>query len=171
MSRPAKSEYAEFYSPYMNILPEGDSGLIELLESSLEELRDLLTGLEPEKETFRYAPGKWSIRELVQHLIDSERVFAYRALRFARGDEKVLPGFDENLYVENCRAMERSLPSLLEEFDLMRRSNMLMFESMDEAALKRSGSVDGNELSVRALGYICCGHLLHHLKVIRERYL
>jgi len=171
MSRPAKSEYAEFYSPYMEILPEDGSGLIELLETSLDDCRSLLAGLSREQEEYRYAAGKWSIRELLQHLIDSERVFAYRALRFSRGDRKDLPGFDENLYVENCRAGGRSLDTLLEEFELMRRSNIMMFGSMDAAALERQGSVDGNQLSVRALGFICCGHLLHHLKVIQERYL
>ena len=171
MSRPAKSEYAEFYSPYMEILPGDGSGLLELLESSLVACKSLLDGLPREKENFRYAEGKWSIRELVQHLIDSERVFAYRALRFARGDQKTLPGFDENLYVENCRAGDRELSDLLLEFELMRRSNIMMFGSLDEAALQRQGSVDGNQLSVRALGYICCGHLLHHLKVIQERYM
>ncbi len=171
MSRPAKSEYAEFYSPYMDILPEDGTGLPELLESSLAKCKSMLDGLPREKENFRYAEGKWSIRELVQHLIDSERVFAYRALRFARGDQKTLPGFDENLYVENCRAEDRELPDLLLEFELLRRSNIIMFGSMDEEALQRQGSVDGNQLSVRALGYICCGHLLHHLKVIQERYM
>lgn len=171
MSKPDKSEYAEFYSPYMEILPEDGSGLIQRLESSLLECMTLMSDLSEEKEDYRYAEGKWSIKELLQHLIDSERVFAYRALRFARHDPKELPGFDENLYAETSHASDRSMSSLLEEFDLMRRSNILMFDSMEEVVLKRQGLVDGNSLSVRALGFICCGHLLHHLKVIQERYL
>ena len=171
MAKPDKSEYADFYKPYMEIIPDDGSDLIQQLESSHAECKLMLKDLGEDKEDYRYAECKWSIKELVQHLIDSERVFAYRALRFSRGDQKELPGFDENLYVQNCQAGERSLPFLLEEFDLMRRSNILMFSSMSEDVLRRDGFVDGNRLSVRALGFICCGHLLHHLKVIQERYL
>lgn len=171
MSRPGRSEYSEFYQPYLNIIPAGDSGLNELLTSSLEACNSLFAGLETGKEDYRYAEGKWSIKELLQHIIDTERVFAYRALRFARTDSTVLPGFDENLYVETCEAAERSLSSLLDEFNLIRKSNMIMFATMSENILKRMGQVDGNEISVRALGFIICGHLLHHLRVIEERYL
>jgi hypothetical protein len=171
MSRPDPSEYAEFYKPYMEILPQDDSGLLDQLGSSLSQFKDIFLDIGEEKGEYRYAKGKWSIKELLQHLIDSERVFAYRALRFARDDAKGLPGFDENLYVETCRADKRTMSALFEEFELMRRSNILMFASMDEAALRRAGSVDGNELSARALGFICCGHLIHHLRVIQERYI
>jgi hypothetical protein len=125
----------------------------------------------PEKENYRYAEGKWSVKELLQHLIDAERVFAYRALRFARNDSSELSGFDENLYVETCQADQRKMSSLLEEFNWMRKSNILMFESMSEDVMRREGRVDGNPISVRALGLIICGHLLHHLKVMEERYL
>ena len=171
MSRPDRNEYSEFFQPYLDIIPPGDSGLNELLISSLEACNSMFRGLEPSKEDYRYAEGKWSIKELVQHMIDTERVFAYRALRFARTDSAVLPGFDENLYVETCEAGGRSLSSLLEEFNLMRKSNMIMFATMSENVLRRMGQVDGNEISVRALGFIICGHMLHHLKVIEERYL
>ena len=171
MSRPERNEYSEYYQPYLDIIPPGDSGLNELLNSSLEACNSLFESIEPGKENYRYAEGKWSIKELLQHMIDTERVFAYRALRFARADSTVLPGFDENLYVETCEAAERSLSTLLEEFNLMRKSNMIMFASMSENGLKRKGQVDGNVFSVRALGFIISGHLLHHLKVIEERYL
>ena len=171
MSRPGRNEYSEYFQPYLNIIPPGDSTLNELLTSSLEACNSLFMGLEPGKEDYRYAEGKWSIKELLQHMIDTERVFAYRALRFARADSTVLPGFDENLYVETCEAGGRSLSSLLEEFNLMRKSNMIMFATMSENVLRRMGQVDGNEISVRALGFIICGHMLHHLKVIEERYL
>ena len=102
MSRPGTAEYAEFFQPYMDIIPDGDSGLNELLKSSLEACNSLFSSLDPGKEDYRYAEGKWSIKELLQHIIDSERVFAYRALRFARNDSTELPGFDENLYVATC---------------------------------------------------------------------
>ena len=170
MSQPDASEFAEFYQPYIDILPQDGSGLIEQLESSLALAQDALRDLSEDNGNYRYAEGKWSIKELVQHLIDSERVFAYRALRFARNDQKILPGFDENHYAETSRADERTLSGLVKEFSFLRRANILMFESFDESALARKGSVDGNALSVRALGFICCGHLLHHLKVLEERY-
>ena len=171
MSKPDSSQYSEFYQPYLDVIPEEDTGLIELLSSSRDACLDRYQNLDSGKEDFRYAEGKWSIKELLQHIIDAERVFAYRALRFARNDSTELSGFDENLYVETCRVAGRSLASLMEEFSALRNSNILLFDSMDEDVLSRKGSVDGNGISVRALGYITCGHLLHHLKVIEERYL
>ncbi len=171
MSRPDSSEYSDFYKPYLDIRPAEETGLIELLNSSLEACRALFTDLDAGKEDYRYAVGKWSIKELLQHIIDAERVFAYRALRFARNDASELTGFDENLYVETSEAGARKMASLLEEFDLLRKSNIRMFESFDGPMLERTGRVDGNLISVRALGFIICGHLMHHLKVIEERYL
>ena len=143
----------------------------DLLVSSLQTCNSVIDSVSPEKENYRYAEGKWSVKELVQHLIDAERVFAYRALRFARNDSSELSGFDENLYVETCQADKRKLSSLLEEFNWLRKSNIRMFESMTDEVLRREGRVDGKAISVRALGLIICGHLLHHLKVMEERYL
>lgn len=143
----------------------------DLLISSLKASNSLFDSVAPEKENYRYAEGKWSVKELLQHIIDAERVFAYRALRFARNDSSVLSGFDENLYVETCQADQRKLSSLLEEFNWLRKSNIRMFESMSDDVLRREGRVDGKPISVRALGLIICGHLLHHLKVMEERYL
>lgn len=171
MSKPDISEYSEFYTPYIDILPDDGSGLTKQLESSFLSVKDLFEGIGEEMGDYRYAAGKWSLKELLQHLIDSERIFAYRALRFARNDEKGLPGFDENLYVETCQAGGRTLSALLEEFELLRKSNILMFDSLGEEALARQGYVDESKLSVRALGFICCGHLLHHVRVIEERYM
>lgn len=171
MSRPARTEYSQFYQPYLDVIPDGDIALNDLLNSSLEAFNALFENLDSEKENFRYAEGKWSIKELLQHIIDAERIFAYRALRFARKDVTVLSGFDENTYVETCEAGNRTLSAMTEEFNLLRKTNGLMFESFSEDILKRMGEVDGNEISVRALGFITCGHLLHHLKVIEERYL
>jgi hypothetical protein len=171
MPRPGKEEYAVFYQPYLDVIPVGDSDLNELLKTSLEACNSLFKGLDPEKEDYRYAEGKWSIKELLQHIMDTERIFAYRALRFARKDSTELPGFDENLYAETCDLTDRNLASLLEEFNWIRKSNILMFASMNEKVLKRMGRIDGKQISVRALGFLICGHLLHHLKVVEERYL
>ena len=171
MPRPGREEYALFYQPYLDVIPLGDSDLNELLKTSLDACNSLFKGLDPKKEDYRYAEGKWSIKELLQHIMDTERIFAYRALRFGRKDSTELPGFDENLYAENCELTDRSLASMLEEFNWIRKSNILMFASMNEKILKRMGQIDGNQISVRALGFIICGHLLHHLKVVEERYL
>lgn len=171
MSKPNPNEYSSFYEPYLEILPDDGSGLNDLLELSLTEFNELFSELPSEKEEYRYDTGKWSIKELVQHIIDAERVFVYRALRFSREDLTELSGFDENLYVETSNADQRSMSSLIEEFNLMRKSNILMYKAMDESTLVMDGMVSGNRISVRALGYICCGHLLHHLKIIKERYL
>lgn len=169
--RPSKSEYSDFYQPYLDVIPEGSSGLIELMNSSLEACNSLLEDLDSSKENYRYADGKWSVKELLLHIIDAERVFAYRALRFARNDSTELRGFDENLYVEFSDVSQRSLSDLLKEFNWVRKSNILMFESLDDEALSRMGRVEDNPISVRALGFIICGHLMHHLRVIQERYL
>jgi uncharacterized damage-inducible protein DinB len=117
-----------------------------------------------------YAAGKWTIKDLLQHLIDAERVFAYRTLRFARNDKTELHGFDEDLYAANIDTKENTVAALLEEFSLLRRSNSLFFQSLDEEALRREGAASGNRISVLALGFTMCGHVVHHMGVIRERY-
>ncbi len=170
MSIPNKNEYPVFYTPYIEIL-DGASGLLEHLEASLELFEQILYEVKEEKYEYRYQEGKWTIKEIVQHLIDAERVFVYRTLRFSRKDEKPLPGFEENSYVSNYDINQRDFNNLLDEFCLLRRSTILMFQDFDNAILNLQGTVDGNSISVRALGFICSGHVLHHLKVIEERYL
>ena len=120
---------------------------------------------------YRYAEGKWTIKEIIGHLIDAERIFAYRMLRFARKDATDLPGFDENEYVPASEANERSIHGLLEEFTTVRAGTFSLWRSLTNEMLQRSGTVNGNRLSVRALAYITCGHEIHHLAVIKERYL
>ena len=170
MNKPQKFEYPVFYAPYIDIL-DGVSGLLEQLETSLELFEQLLYELKEEKYEYRYQEGKWTIKEIVQHLIDAERVFVYRSLRFSRKDETALMGFEENSYVSNYDINKRDFNGLLDEFCLLRRSTILMFQNFDESILDLKGSVEGNSISVRALGFICSGHVLHHLKVIEERYL
>ncbi len=168
IERPEPGEYADFYAGYISALPSGD--ILEILERQKDQLRHLAGIVAPDRETFRYAPGKWSIREIVGHLIDAERVFSYRALCFSRGDETPLPGFDENFYVANADFDARTLQSLLEELTLLRSANVLLFRSLAPEDLARVGVANSKPVSVRALAFILAGHLQHHFVVLRERY-
>lgn len=168
IERPGTGEYAEFYAGYISGLPAGD--ILEILELQKDQLRQLAAAVKADRETFRYAPGKWSVREMVGHLIDAERVFSYRALCFSRGDETPLPGFDENFYVARANFDARTLQSLLEELILLRSANVLLFRSLAAEDLARVGVANGFPVSVRALAFILAGHLHHHFNVLRERY-
>lgn len=165
------SEYAVFYKTYINTLIDNEFDIIENMEASYTAAKNLFENLPPEKQLFSYAPGKWTIKELVQHLIDTERVFAYRALCFSRNDVAELPGFDENQFIDNCNANDRPFGELLSEFDVIRASSVALFRSFTDEMLLRKGIANGNSMSVRAVGYIISGHLLHHLQVIKQRYL
>jgi hypothetical protein len=168
IEHPESGEYADFYAGYISGLPAGD--ILEILELQKDQLRYLATTVAADRETFRYAPGKWSVREMVGHLIDAERVFSYRALCFSRGDETPLPGFDENFYVANANFDSRTLQSLLEELTLLRSANVLLFRSLAPEELARVGVANTYPVSVRALAFILAGHLHHHFVVLRERY-
>ncbi|MCB0473405.1 MAG: DinB family protein [Flavobacteriaceae bacterium] len=165
------SEYAVFYKTYINTLIDNEFDIIENMEASYTAAKNLFENLPPEKQLFSYAPGKWTIKELVQHLIDTERVFAYRALCFSRNDVAELPGFDENQFIDNCNANDRPFGELLSEFDVIRASSVALFRSFTDEMLLRKGIANGNSMSVRAVGYIISGHLLHHLQVIKQCYL
>ncbi len=169
VSRPAASEFAPYYGTYVNAMPDGD--IVQALAAQGEETFDLLSGLSEEHGTFRYAPEKWSIRDLVQHLCDSERIFAYRALRFARGDRTPLPGFDQEPYAATAQADRRPLAELAAEFRDIRRTTLALVRSFDAEMLGRSGTASGTLMSVRALVWVIAGHERHHLRVLRERYL
>ena len=169
VSRPSQSEYAPYYGTYVNAMPDGD--VVAALAEQAEETFALLSALSDDEGSFRYAPEKWSIRDLVQHLCDSERVFAYRALRFARGDETPLPGFDQNPYAEAARADRRPLAELAAELRDIRRTTLALVRSLDEEMLDRRGVASANVMSVRALVWVIAGHERHHLKILRERYL
>lgn len=170
MSQPKKSEYPVFYSPYIEVLDKASS-LMENFEASLELFEKIFYDVPEDKYEFRYQEDKWTIKEVVQHLIDAERVFVYRALRFSRKDENSLSGYEENSYVANYDINRRDFNSLLDEFCLLRRSTIIMFENFEKSELELMGKVEGNLISVRALGFICSGHVFHHLNVIKERYL
>lgn len=171
-ARPTASEHAPYYSRYINLVPEGD--IISLLEEQLKQTLTLLGSTSEDRAGYRYAPEKWSIKEMVGHMIDAERIFSYRALRFARGDKTPLPGFEQGDYVPNaahdkCRLAE--LAELAEEFGHVRRATIMMFRHLDEAAWNRRGIASENEVSVRAAAYIIAGHELHHTKILKEKYL
>ena len=162
-------EYAPFYSQYIKALGEVD--LIEVLEASLKDLIATLECLQEEKLIYRYVEGKWTIKELMQHIIDTERVLSYRALRFSRNDTTNLPGFDEDWYVANSNGNERNFKDILQEFIHVRNSTILLFKSFKPAMLLISGTASNSDMTVRALGFIIAGHQMHHLKIIKEKYL
>lgn len=145
--------------------------LISALEGGAARALALFKVIPPERQEYRYAPGKWSIKEVIQHVNDSERIFAYRALRFARKDTTPLPGFEENDYAPASDADRRSLRSLCDEHEAVRRSSILLFQSFAPEMLMRRGQAAGNSVSVEALGWIIAGHAMHHWSIIRERYL
>lgn len=163
------NEYAAYYAPYINAL--GVVNLIEELEISLHDFIRFVQNIPMDKFDYRYAEGKWNIKEIIQHVIDTERIFAYRALRISRNDETPLPGFDENDYVNNTEAAKRSIQDLLTEFSAVRHSNLFLFKSLSEEQLKRIGTASNAAVSVRAIGFIMIGHQKHHQKVFEERYL
>jgi len=168
IARPASSEYAPFYAGYVAALPDGD--ILQILEQQTAELRQLAAGTPTDRETFRYAEGKWSVREVIGHLIDTERIFAYRALRFSRGDEAPLTGFDENVYVAASTFDHRPLSSLVDEIVHVRQANLALFGGLAPDDWTRLGTANGKAVSVRALAFIMAGHVRHHLDILRDRY-
>jgi hypothetical protein len=169
IAAPKTDEYAPYYQVYLDTLPEGD--VLEMLEQQMHLLLDLLLGLTDEEADFRYAEGKWSIKEVIGHMIDTERIFASRVLSFARGETAALPGYDQDVYVRNGDFAGRSRGSLSGEYEGLRKSNLFLFPSFGEEVQQRRGVADGKEMSVRALPWIIAGHERHHFSVLNERYL
>ena len=161
--------HPEFYNPYLEKVPDQD--VIKALKSNMQACGEIYSNVDEEKSTYRYAEGKWSLRELLGHIIDAERVFSYRAMCFARADKTPLPGFDENDYASRSNAHLRSMKSLKEEFMTLRLSTIQLFSSFSDAQLSEVGTMSGNQASVHAIGRIIAGHCAHHLEVIQERYL
>jgi len=166
--RPAASDYPEYFHKYVSLVPEDD--VFAALEPQVALIEGLAARLEPSRETFAYAPGKWSVRELLGHVCDAERVFAYRALTFSRFDEVSLPGFDEVTWTPHGHFADVPLRRLADEFVLLRRANLEMLGRLDDAQWRAGGKADHKPITVRALAYVMAGHVRHHLNVLRDRY-
>jgi hypothetical protein len=165
--RPAKSEFLPYYERYIALVPEGD--VVATLESQMAETQALLRSLPASVATYRYAPDKWSVNQVVGHMIDSERNFAFRALRFARNDAAPVPGFEQDDYVRNATFDAYPLADLAAELEAVRQSTVFLFKHMDESAWTRRGIANNAEVSVRALAYIIAGHERHHREVMLAR--
>lgn len=167
--RPASNEFASYYSTYVDLITGED--ILGELQSQLDMTLSALTGISEEKSLHRYAADKWSIRELLNHVSDTERVFVYRALWFARGFDTALPGFDQNVAVPRAAAEQFSWASHVEDFRAVRAATLTFFRNLPDEAWGRSGVASGNPVTVRALAYIIAGHVAHHIGVLEERYL
>jgi uncharacterized damage-inducible protein DinB len=167
--RPAATEHHEYYGKYIAKVPEGD--LLSILTDQARETVALVRGLSDEQANHAYAPGKWSIKEVIGHISDAERVFAYRALTVARNDKTPLPSFDENAWAADSNAGSRPLSDLLDEFQAVRAATIQLARGLEPDALARIGTASGNPVSPRALLYIAAGHERHHVDLLRERYL
>lgn len=167
--KPNPEDYAAYYGKYIELVE--DKNVVYILEEQIDEIKELLKNISEDKSKHRYAEGKWSIREVVGHIIDTERVFAYRALCIARGDEKSLPGFDQDAYAINSNHDNIKLERLEEEFFAVRLSNILLLESFADEMWERTGTANNNKISVKAAAFIIAGHFKHHLNVLKEKYL
>ncbi|MEX2467893.1 MAG: DinB family protein [Gemmatimonadota bacterium] len=167
--RPTSDEYAPFYAGYVAKVPDGD--VLATLAHGVEETAGVLDGVPEETAERGYAPGKWTLKEVLQHCTDAERIFAYRALRIGRGDTTDLAGWNEETYAPMSRANDRTMASLVDEFRTVRESTLSLLEGLPADAWTRRGRADGREVTVRGVVWITAGHLLHHLGIIRERYL
>lgn len=169
MKRPENTEYSDWYAGYVGLVAETD--IVSALEKQPDEIKNFFSEITEEKGLFRYAKDKWTIKELLGHINDGERVFAYRVLRFSRNDETALAGFDENPYVAQSNFNQRKLTDLVEEFVLLRQSNMFIFRNLKESDWDNFGIASDAKVTVRGLAYIMVGHIRHHLKILQERYL
>ncbi len=168
MKRPEATEYAEYYAGYISKVPRSD--LLGVLESQRLGMLQLLSGHTERDGNFRYAPGKWTVKEVLGHITDGERIFTYRALRIGRGDQTPLPGFEQDDFVKNGGFANRTLADLTEEFGAVRSASIGLFRSFDEEAWSRRGVASQKEVTVRALGFMTAGHQIHHRMILEERY-
>jgi hypothetical protein len=168
IARPGDGEYAPFYAGYVALVPEAD--ILGVLERQARELRELAASVSPEREAFRYEEGKWSVRQVLGHLVDGERVFGYRAFCFSRGESAGLPSFDENQYVAEAGSDAVPLRDLADELALVRDSNLAFLRRLSPREWERKGTASGKPITVRALAWVMAGHPRHHVRVLRERY-
>jgi len=168
MKRPEAGEYAEYYANYISKVPGTD--VLGILESQRLHMSQLFAGRTERDGNFRYAPGKWTVKEVLGHITDAERIFTYRALRIARGDQTPLPSFEQDDYVKNGGFAARTLGDLVEEFGAVRSASSALFRSFNEEAWSRRGVASQKQVTVRALGFITAGHQIHHRMVLEEQY-
>jgi uncharacterized damage-inducible protein DinB len=168
-AKPESNEYASYYEKYVSLVP--DANVVETLERQIEDTLALLRAVPEERGGHAYEAGKWSIKQVVGHIIDAERIFAYRALAIARGEKQPLPGMDQEEYMAGVDFDARTLADLLDEFAHLRSANVHMLRGLDADAWARRGVASNNEVTVRALTYIIAGHEAHHVRILRERYL
>lgn len=169
MPKPIAADYPEYFGKYVNQVAEED--LNEAFKNQFPKLDKFLRSVDETQANYAYAPAKWTLKELLQHLIDTERIFNYRALCFARNEPNSLPSFDENLYAENSEANSRNWKRLSNELINVRRSTEDLFNSFSDEMLQRKGSANNNTTSVLSIGFIIIGHITHHIKIAEERYL
>ena len=169
MRRPEPNEFAPYYNTYVSLIE--DNAVMPVLDAQAGDIRGMFSGVPEERGTYAYAEGKWTIKELLSHLIDGERIFAYRILRISRGDKTPIEGFEQDDYIETSNANNRSFADLLDEFDHERRANLLLVKNLTDEASHRMGTASNNPVSVRALVYIMAGHVTHHINILQERYL
>jgi hypothetical protein len=169
MNRPEKGEYAEYYERYVSLVEEAD--IVAVLEKQQAEMLEIFETISEEKSHFSYGADKWTIKELIGHLTDGERIFAYRALRISRADETPIEGFEQDGYIENSNFNNTPFSELTDELLLARKSNLILFKYLQDEAWSRTGTASGNPVSVRALAYIMAGHIRHHINILNERYL
>ena len=170
INKPRAGEYPAYAHIYIDLLPD-DGLILQHLAENFTITRDFVASISKDRLLHRYAEGKWTIKEILAHIVDDERIYVYRALRFARNDSTELPGFDQDQYTRYSEANKRDLRDLLDEFSLLRQSTIAFFKSLESAALLRTGVANGQSVSVRALAYHIAGHELRHMNIIRERYL
>ncbi len=169
ITKPAPGTYPEYFETYLKLVSDGN--IFEELSASYIDTMELVTSLDPETLHYRYAPGKWNILEIFQHIMDTERIFGYRALCFARGEQKELPGFEETEYAVQSLAALRNVNDMVREFSLLRASTIELFKSFSPEILERTGTANGKIVSVKALLFITLGHEKHHRGIIEQRYL
>jgi len=167
--RPQSSEHPPYYDHYINLVKEDD--IIKALKNQVIGAQAIISEIPEDKENYAYAEGKWTIKEVLGHIIDTERILGYRAIRFSRKDKTILPGFDENSFVANANFNKRTLYDLAHEFAIVRESNIASFKHFDEETLNQMGNANGKEVSVRAILFMIVGHAAHHLNIIKSKYL
>jgi hypothetical protein len=169
LNRPSNEEYNDYYGRYVDMVPEGH--VEEFLARQLEETRRFLTSIAEDRGDYRYGPDKWTVKEVIGHIADTERVMSYRLLRIARGDQTPLPGFNQDDFVQAASVQSCTLSACIEDYAAVRRATLTLMNGLSEEAWTRTGSASNSGVSARALAYIIAGHELHHLKVLRDKYL